>query len=87
MWACSSRILVLCVAFYCLGLLVIVNFANTIISYFVDGAVLMLCAPSDRRQPFSLHTKMADFECFRVLSVFLWKKININSEKCIEYGK
>ena len=34
------------------------------------------------------HTKMADFEYSRVLSVFLVKKkIGINSEKCIEYGK
>ena len=33
-------------------------------------SVLMLCAPSNRRRPFSYHTKMADFEYFRVLSVF-----------------
>ena len=39
-------------------------------------SVLMLCAPSKRQRPFSYHTKMADFEYFRVLS-----------EKCIEYGK
>ena len=39
-------------------------------------SVLMLCAPSNCRRPFSYHTKMADFEYFRVLS-----------EKCIEYGK
>ena len=33
-------------------------------------SVLMLCAPSNRRRPFSYHTKMTDFEHFRVLSVF-----------------
>ena len=26
-------------------------------------------------------------ECFRVLFVFSWKQIDINSEKCIEHGK
>ena len=50
-------------------------------------SVLMLCAPSNHRRPFSYHMKMADFEYFRVLSVYLWRKIGINSEKCIEYGK
>ena len=38
-------------------------------------SVLMLCAPSNRRRPFSYHTKMADFEYFRVLSVFSWNKL------------
>ena len=33
-------------------------------------SVLMLCAPNNRRRPFSYHAKMADFEHFRVLSVF-----------------
>ena len=37
-------------------------------------SVLMLCAPSNCRRPFSYHTKMADFEYFRVLSIFSWKK-------------
>ena len=32
------------------------------------------------------HSKMADFEYFLVLSVFSWKKIVINSKKCIGYG-
>ena len=49
-------------------------------------SVLVLCAPSNRRRPFSYHTKMADFEYFRVLSVSSWK-IGRNSEKCTEYGK
>ena len=31
-------------------------------------SVLMLCAPNNRQRPFSYHTKMADFEYFRVLS-------------------
>ena len=49
-------------------------------------SVLMLCAPDNRRRPFSYHTKMADrvFSCF---VRFLVKQIDINSEKCIEYGK
>ena len=51
----------------------------------------MLCAPSNRRKPFSYHTKMSDFENFRALSQFVRflvkKKKDINSEKCIEYGK
>ena len=38
-------------------------------------SVLMLCAPSNHRRPFSYHTKMADFEYFRVLSIFSWKKL------------
>ena len=38
-------------------------------------SVLMLCALSNRRRPFSYHTKMADFEYFRVLSVFSWNKL------------
>ena len=46
----------------------------------------MLCAPSNRRRPFSYYTKMADFEYFRILSVFSLKKNAINFEKCIEYG-
>ena len=33
----------------------------------------MPCAPGNRRRTFSYHTKMADFEYFRVLSVFSWK--------------
>ena len=33
-------------------------------------SILMLCAPNNRRRPFSYHMKMADFEHFRVLSVF-----------------
>ena len=33
-------------------------------------SLLMPCAPSNRRRPFSYHTKMADFEYPRVLSVF-----------------
>ena len=36
--------------------------------------VLMLCAPNNRRRPFSNHTKLADLEYFRVLSVFSLKK-------------
>ena len=38
-------------------------------------SVLMPCAPSNRRRPFSYHTKMADFHYSRVLSVFSWKKL------------
>ena len=38
-------------------------------------SVLMPCAPCNRRRPFSCHTKMADFEYFRVLFVFSWKKL------------
>ena len=34
----------------------------------------MLCAPSNRRRPFSYHTKMVDFEYSRVLSIFSYKK-------------
>ena len=37
--------------------------------------ILMLCAPSNRRRPFSYHTKMADFEYSCVLSVFSWNKL------------
>ena len=33
-------------------------------------SVLMLCAPSNCPWPFLYHMKMADFEYFRVLSVF-----------------
>ena len=33
-------------------------------------SVLLLCAPSNRQRPFSYHTKIADFDFFRVLSVF-----------------
>ena len=47
----------------------------------------MLCASSNRRRPISYHTKMADFEYFRGLSVFWGKNIEINAEKCVEYGK
>ena len=47
--------------------------------------LLMLCAPSNRRRPFSYYTKMTGFEYFRV--GFLVKKIGINSKKCIENGK
>ena len=36
-------------------------------------SVLMLCAPNKRSRPFSYDTKMADFEYFRVLSVFFCK--------------
>ena len=38
-------------------------------------SVLMLCAPSNRRRSFSYHTKMADLDYFRILSVFSWKKL------------
>ena len=38
----------------------------------------MLCAPSNRGRPFSYHTKMADFEYFRVCSFSLGKKKGIN---------
>ena len=44
----------------------------------------MLCAPSNRRRPFSYQAKMAAFEYLRDLSV---KRIGINSEKCVQYGK
>ena len=37
-------------------------------------SVLMLCAPNNRRRPFSYHTKMADFEYLSVLSVFSCEK-------------
>ena len=50
-------------------------------------SVLMLCTPSNSQQPFSYHTKLADFKYFHVLSVFLGGKTGINSEECIEYGK
>ena len=54
----------------------------------VKLSVLMLCAPSNPRRPFSYHTKMADFKYFRVLSVFSWHFCGgINSEKCTGYGK
>ena len=36
-------------------------------------SVLMLCVPSSRRRPFLYHRKMADFEYFRLLSIFSWK--------------
>ena len=44
----------------------------TISSCYIKEAlsVLMLCAPSNRRQPFSYNTKMADVEYFRVFAVF-----------------
>ena len=44
----------------------------TISSYYIKEAlsVLMLCEPSNRRQPFSYNTKMADVEYFRVLALF-----------------
>ena len=51
------------------------------------GSEFMLYTPSNHRRPFWYHTKMADFEYFRVLSVFSWKKIDLSSEKWIEYGK
>ena len=38
-------------------------------------SVLMLCAPNNRRWPFSYHTKISGFEYFRVLSVFSWKRL------------
>ena len=44
-------------------------------------SVLMLCAPSNRRRPFSCHTKMADFEYFRVLAIFLWEKKKTKIQK------
>ena len=50
-------------------------------------SALMLCAPNNRRRPFSYDTKMADFAYFRVSSVFSCKNIDKNSEKSIEYGK
>ena len=58
---------------------------NFVLSYYIKDAlsVLMLCEPSNRRQPFSYNTKMADVEYFRVLALFSW---NV-SEKCIENGK
>ena len=34
-------------------------------------SVLMLCMPSNHLWPFLYHTKMTDFEYFRVLSVFV----------------
>ena len=37
-------------------------------------SVLMLCAPSNRRRPFSCHTKMADFRVFSCFVRFLVKK-------------
>ena len=40
----------------------------------------MLCAPSNRRRPFSLYTKMADFSCFLR---FLVKIIDINQESVL----
>ena len=46
----------------------------------------MLCAPNNLWQPFSYHTKMADFKYFRVLSIS-HENIDINLEKCIEYVK
>ena len=45
-------------------------------------SVLMLCAPSQRRRPFSYRIRMAD-ECF---VHFLVKKSRHNSAKCIGYG-
>ena len=42
-------------------------------------SVLMLCVPSNRRRPFLISYKMADF----LLSVFSWKKLT----KCSEYDK
>ena len=46
---------------------------------FLDGfkevlSLLMLCAPSNRRWPFSNHAKMVNFGYSRVLSVFSLKK-------------
>ena len=35
----------------------------------------MLCAPSNRRRPFSYHTKMADFEYFSCFVRFLVNKL------------
>ena len=32
---------------------------------------LMLCEPNKCQLPFLYHTKMVDFKCFHVLSVFL----------------
>ena len=46
-------------------------------------SVLMLCAPSNRRRPFSYHAKMAAFEYFRVLSVFSWKKNRLKLRKSV----
>ena len=53
------------------NLLYIFNFMSYLykIRKKITLSVLMLCAPSNRRRPFSYHTKMADFEYFRVLSV------------------
>ena len=43
-------------------------------------SVLMLCAPSNRRRPFSYHGRLRVFLCF---VRFLVKQIGINSENCI----
>ena len=40
----------------------------------------MLCAPSNRRRPFSLHTKMADLSCFLP---FLVKRIDIHQKSVL----
>ena len=45
-----------------------------------------LRAYSKHRRPFSHRTKRADLSIF-VFCPFSRKKIDINSEKCIEYGK
>ena len=48
-------------------------------------SVLMLCAPSNCRRPFLYHTKMADLWSLFVFCSFSGEKIDISSEKCIEY--
>ena len=46
-------------------------------------SVLMLCAPSNRRRPFSYHTKMADFNYVRVLSVFSSVEKQLATQKSV----
>ena len=54
------------------SLLMFLTLARTV--YFKEAlSVLMLCAPCNRRRPFSYHTKMTDFEYFRVLLILSWK--------------
>ena len=57
-------------------------------SLFKSGAMWvghhnLLCAPSSHRRPFSYHPKMADFEYFRVLSVFSWKKLPLTQKSVL----
>ena len=50
-------------------------------------SVLMLCTPSNHRGHFRIIQKIADFENFMFCLFSPEKKIGINSEKCIKYGK